>query len=591
MKEQEQLQQAADEEEFAIDGEESAPAAPDDDGFDIPSVEGGEGEEGGAKQNKDADPKKPNRVIYFLRQTFRRHTGAEYSELLTRGVRSTKGVNRTYPWAYFRLFVMLFILYAVFILIIRFTGNELFGPAVTALAAVMFNLPFLLLMFELYPQRDISFIFLLSVLLIGGTSACVIAQALFTTFPSPNKWLAAVYAGFFEELAKAVVCVFAIVISRKKSPLAGFLIGAAIGCGFSVVEDMGYIFVLSNELPALNLTTIINESISRGFTAFCTHTLWTALVGWAYSHFRRHLYNLFNYIILAAVCGLHICWDLPLSYVGNILVCGGCVIVSATAGIAVVVCERKAVFRTAGIKKSPQDYFKQDKLSVSERHYLYWKHWGHFTLALGAFVMAIIAVIYCSIPFRETYGTEKFEDRESFVKFMQNGKEYDFDENRPYNSHDTADDIKLEENDRLSRVTQKVQSGDDTFYYVYNVIYDAVDDTYHYMLTSIYVNEETAEGAHITYVKEDLYNDGRLYASFFHLNTDVTGYFFEPDGSLTVFIYDADFVRDLGEPRYVALFATFAAVFGVSLVCYIGLEIKSRSVKRQCMTENASSAE
>ncbi len=582
-------QNLTEEEEFSVEDENSPASGGASDGDK--GVSGGQGAADGQSARKTGPLKGAAKQIrYFLLQTFRRHTGAEYSELLTRGVRSTKGVNRAYPWAYIRLFALLFILYSVFVLIIRFTGNELFGPTVTAFAAVMFNLPFLLLMFELYPQRDISFIFLLSVLLIGGTAACVAVQALFATFPSPNEWLAAVYAGFFEEISKAVVTVFAIVISRKKSPLAGFLIGAAVGCGFSIAEDMGYIFMLSNELPALNLTTIITQSISRGFTAFCTHTLWTALVGWAYSHFERHLFNLFNYVVLALVCGLHICWDLPLSYVGTALVYSGCVLISSAAGIAVIVVERRAVFRTAGIKKLPENYFKQDRLSVSGRHYLYWKHWGEFTLALGAFVMAIIAVIYCSIPFRETYGTEKFDDSESFIAFMQNGKEYDYDPNRPHNSHEPDKYVQTTEG-KISRVTQEVTQGGDTFLYVYNVIYDAVDDKYHYMLDEISVKEETAEGAYVTFVEEDLYNNGKLYASFFHVNTDVTGYFFEADGSLTVFIYDADFVRDLGETRYVALFATFAAVFGVSLVCYTGLQIKSRSVKKKCMTENAYSAE
>lgn len=568
------------EEEFSLPEDEAQATSPENDDK--------KGRKGGKKPVAGA----AKQVKYFLLQTFRRRTGGEYSELLTRGVRSTKGVNRAYPWAYFRLFVMLFILYAVFLLIIRFTGNELFGPAVTALAATMFNLPFLLLMFELYPQRDMSFIFVLFVLLVGGTAACVLSQALFATFPSPNEWLAAVYAGFFEELSKAVVTVAAIVMARKNTPLSGFIIGAAIGCGFSIVEDMGYIFVLSNELPALNLTTIISVSFSRGVTAFCTHSIWTALVGWAYCHFKRHMFNALNYVVLAAVCGLHICWDLPLSYVGRIFVCGGCVIASLTAGIVVVVLERKAVFRAAGITKSPQDYFKQDKLTVNERHYLYWKHWGRFTLALGAFLMAAIAVVYCYIPFRETYGTETFDDAESFVEFMQNGEEFDYDPNRPYNTHDLSgntDEVTV--NGTLSQVTQRVVAGGDAFDYVYSVFYDAVDNTFHYMLSQIAVEQVTAEGAHIKYIQESLYNDGRLYATFFRLNSSVTGFNFESDGKITVFIYDASFVRDLGEPRYVALFATFAAVFGASVVCYIGLEIKSRRVKKLCLTENASFAE
>jgi len=548
--------------------------------------------ESGEGKKKSLPKRSAHQIKYFLLQTFRRRTGTEYSELLSRGLRSNKGVNREYPWAYFRLFTMLFILYAVFLLIMRFTGNELFAPTVTILASVMFNLPFLCLMYELYPQRDLSFITVLFVLLVGGTAACVISQALYNIFPSPNRWLKAVYAGFFEELSKAAVTVVAIVTSRKRTPLAGFLIGAAIGCGFSIVEDMGYIFVLSNELPAMNLTTIINVSISRGFTAFCTHTLWTALVGWAYSHFNRHLHNVFNYVVLLAVCGLHICWDLPLPYVAQGFVCAACVIVSAVAGIGVLAYERKAVFRAAGIKRTDESYYKQDKKTVDTEHYLYWKHWGHFTLALAAFLMAVISVIYCSIPFRETYGTETFSEAEKFVLFMQDGKEFEIEEDRAYNSHDTAGDKDRTEVDGvLTGVTQTVVGDGVKYDYRYNVVYDDVSLKHYYFLSSVSVEVKSAEGAYITYNKEDVYRDGRLYASFFRINRNVTGFNFESNGDITVFIYDANFVRDLSEPRYVALFYTFAGVFGVSLICYIGLTIKSRRVKKLCSTTNASFAE
>ncbi|MDE7300564.1 MAG: hypothetical protein K2N47_00185, partial [Clostridia bacterium] len=88
-------------------------------------------------------------IAYFFRQTFRRHTRAEYSELLTRGVRSAGGENRKYPWAYIRLFTLFFVLFAIYLLIVRFTSEELFAPTITVLAAVCFNLPFLLLLYEL----------------------------------------------------------------------------------------------------------------------------------------------------------------------------------------------------------------------------------------------------------------------------------------------------------------------------------------------------------------------------------------------------------------------------------------------------------
>ena len=543
----------------------------------------------GAGNKKPLHSRAAHQIKYFFMQTFRRRSGREYSELLTRGLREDKVVNRTYPWAYLRLFAMLFILYAVFLLIIRFTGNELFAPTLTVLASVMFNLPFLCLMFELYPERDLSFITVLFVMLVGGTAACVISQALFNLFPSPNVWLKAVYAGFFEEIPKAGVAVIAIVMAKKRSPLSGFLFGAAVGCGFSVVEDMGYVFVMSNELPALNLTTLIEVSISRGFTAFCTHTLWTALVGWAYCHFNRHLYNVFNYVAVFLICGLHICWDLPLNYLAQVLVCTACIIVAEVAGIAALAYERKAVFRAAGVHQTDENYYKLDKTTVDVNHYLYWKHWGNFALTLCAFLLAVISVIYCSIPFRETYGTETFTNAKEFVAFMQDGREFEFDNDRFYDRYDTANDKLTMEDGIVTAITQTEVNGGLTYSYRYNVVYDDVHKETYYLLSTISV-DVNIDGRTEKILKEDLYNDGKLYASFFRLNREVTGFNFEADGDITVFIYDANFVRDLSEPRYVALFATFAGVFGVSLICYIALVIKSRRVKKLCSTTTASSA-
>ncbi|MGN1373661.1 MAG: PrsW family glutamic-type intramembrane protease, partial [Candidatus Coproplasma sp.] len=228
-----------------------------------------------------------SKIRNFFRQTFRRHTNMEYAEFLTRGIRGKKGVNRKYPWAYCRLFALLFVLLAVFLLIVRFTYNELFAPTIIVLSSTCFNLSFLLFLYELYPKRDLSMLSVVLALLIGGTAANVVSQILFDVFPIENAWWAAVCTGFFEELPKAVATLTVLIFAKNRSPLAGFMFGAAIGCGFSIVEDMGYIFVSANELSAVNLTTVIEIAFSRGVTAFCTHILWTGVIGWAFNISKR----------------------------------------------------------------------------------------------------------------------------------------------------------------------------------------------------------------------------------------------------------------------------------------------------------------
>jgi RsiW-degrading membrane proteinase PrsW (M82 family) len=555
-----------------------------------------------------------NQIKRFFTQTFRKHSGGEYSEFLTRGVNKRKaGINTQYPWVYIRLFAMLVILFAVFLLIIRFTSNELFAPTVMLLSAITFNLPFLVFLYELYPQRDLSFLEVVGIMLIGGTGANVLCQVLYSFFPSPNEWMDAVYSGFFEELSKGAATIIAIVLVGRKNPLSGFLAGAAVGCGFSIVEDMGYVFVYSNELPSINISVTIDMFISRGLTAFCTHTLWTAMVGWAYSYFNRHISNIAFYLVLILSCGLHIAWDLPLEGVLYNITIVACVTIVAVATISIIAVSRKNIFKANSLELrdseedrvqlsmdilQPDGEAKESGVTVqadesenvesnlqgervkplTKKNSAWWSYAGHLSLVIGVFIMAIFSIIYCSIPFRETYYSQSFDTSQSFIDFMQEdyaivvNKDRRFDESLPneYNSEVTVGGV-------VTHITQRVTEGDFIYYYTYNVV--TVDETRLYYYTSVsvrvYIN-----GVYSVYTAEDIYNKGKIYASFFRIRSDVTGYNFDSSGNITVFIYDAAFERDLSQPQYAVLFYSFAGVTGISIILYVAFEIKARRLKK-----------
>ncbi|MGN0807425.1 MAG: PrsW family intramembrane metalloprotease [Candidatus Coproplasma sp.] len=527
-------------------------------------------------------------IVNFFKQTFRRHTGLEYAELLTRGIRGKNGVNRKYPWAYCRFFALLFVLFAVFLLIVRFTYNEMFAPTIIILASTCCNLSFLMFLYELYPKRDLSYLSVLLALLIGGTMADVVAQILYDVFPAPNDWIAAVYAGVFEELPKAVATLTVLLVAKKRSPLAGFIFGAAVGCGFSIVEDMGYIFLSANELSALNLTTIIEVSFSRGATAFCTHILWTGAIGWAFNFSKRMFVNLVLYPTVLLSLGLHIAWDLPLGNVSRGIVCGVCALVSLLLCAIILKWERNKVFNqsaesTDGAQAaSPTETPNVDEDTLQKTDPAYWRHWGHVSLVISAVLMAIVACFYCSVPFRERYGSEVFTSSESFIEFMQDGiklnvEDRAFDSSMPsYASGEFT----------IQEVETTVMVGDKQKEVTYFYWYYGSSNQFSYK-TSVLI-----DGMLNAKDREDIYNKGELYASFFRL-TDavVTGYNFDSRDNITVFIYDADYARDLSDPRYTWLFYTFAALTGAGAVCYISLRIKSWRVKKKCSMKNASSAE
>lgn len=547
-------------------------------------------------------PKKGKNVIAeFFRQTFRRHGGGEYSELLTRGLHSgnNQGLNKKYPWAYVRLFTLIFVLFAVFLLIIRFTSNELFVPMVTLLGAVCFNLTFLLLLFELYPKKDLSFMAVLLAMLIGGAFSNVLTQILFNIFTPVNSWMHAVYSGFFEELSKAAATVLVIVISRKSSPLIGFVFGAAVGCGFSIAEDMGYIFMQANEMPFVNLTTVIELSLARGLSAVCTHTLWTAAIGWAFCRFKRHFANLAVYAITLLSCGLHILWDLPLSSLALGCIYAVCASVVLIECVLIVYFGRKkaygesavtvkVLYKNEEVVSEMWELAEQQDLAVkalNKKDPHYWRYWGQFTLALAAFLMAVTGVLYCSIPFRETYGMQKFKDADSFVSFMQDGLVFNAKESRRYDEN--AETLSA----GAGRVAQSETGADGVIYsYFYTENVDVVGGQTYYYPDTVWATVTTESGT-ATYHKESVYYDGKLYASYFLVNGSVIGSYFEPNGDVNVITYNPAFVRNLRDWKYLSLFCTFAGIAGVAVVCYISLVIKSWRVKKLCSTENVSSAE
>ena len=194
--------------------------------------------------------------------------------------------------------------------------------------------------------------------------------------------------------------------------------------------------------------------------------------------------------------------------------------------------------------------------------------------------MAIIACIYCWVPFRERYGTETFTSSESFIEFMQDRAELSVG--------DRAFDSSLPATPSGEFIVQTVSAtalvGGEERQVTYEYWYYGLTKKY------LYKTSVTIDG--VTYIREDIYNNGEVYASFFRL-TDavVTGYNFNSRGDITVFIYDANYARDLSDPRYTWLFYTFAAITGAGAVCYISLKIKSRKVKKQCSMKNVSSAE
>lgn len=514
-------------------------------------------------------------IVCFFKQTFRRHTGREYSQFLTRGIRrGEEGVQRAYPWFYIRLFAACVIVFAVYLLILRFTSNALFSPVVVILAALTFNVSFLVLLYEIYPRDDLSLLSVFITLLVGGTGACVLAQIMYMYIPASNGWLAALRAAGVEELSKAVPVVIVVLSLKIRQPLVGFIMGAAVGCGFSVVEDAGYIFVAANDLPALNIPSVVATFFERGATSFCTHTVWTASVGWALACARRSLSAARPFVCLAGAFALHFLWNAPLSGALQAIAVTACVVAAAMFGICSLAASRAAALGEE--KSSPPEFFRTDEGSLV-RDRLYYIHAGHLCLTFGAFVMALFAIVYCSIPFRETYYAQTFDRAADFVEFMQSGYELSDDFTR---SHDPdMPDFFVQTTDGVvTSVTQKVSLDGHDYYYEYTVAGDG--SVAIYLLNSVTVELEI-NGVTSRYFSESLYNmDGTLYASYFRIRPDVTGLNVSPSGDeVTAIVYDPSFEFDYSQPQYAVLFGILGGMAVISVGLYVMFYFISRSKK------------
>jgi hypothetical protein len=337
------------------------------------------------------------------------------------------------------------------------------------------------------------------------------------------------------------------------------------------------------------------------------------MVGWAYTYFNRHFSNASFYLILILSCGLHICWDLPLTGFWYYFTITLCVVIAMATSILIIYFSRDKILKdikTTSIDAGgPQqgkfvfdgenslaevyvggnyqpvvtftDNSEQEEQVKSQiilpTTYDNIVHRGHLALTCCAFLMAVIAIIYCAIPFRETYYSQEFTSPESFAYFMQDERDLVIDKGRQFDATLPADKTKLTYVDGiLNKVTQEVELDGYTYIYEYNVL--AINGKQYYYFTNEYVIIK--DNGEITYTAEDIYNNGKLYVSFFRIRSDVTGYNFSSDGNITAFIYNASFVRDLSQPQYAILFYTFGGLAFVALCIYVVFTIKARRIKK-----------
>ncbi len=413
------------------------------------------------------------RFIYFFKETFRARSKAEYREIFTRGLGDdNSGVSGAFPWLYVRAFFLLLILFTVNTLVLRLTGNDLYIPSVTFLGGITFTVPFVILLYELYPKRDISLFLIIAILVGGGTVAGIISQFGYKLLPIKNPWLAAVEAGVLEEFAKAVPAIILIAILKQKNPYACFLIAATVGAGFSVIEDMGYIFYYSDKYFAFyssDIQATVALFVDRGLSSFCTHILWTGAIGWAFCYIKNPPRSFSLLFMILVSVGLHICWDLPIDGWWQVLDITCCVIIAGGSSIAIVNRSRvKTLAAEMDLTAFNEDIIREAK-AMGRR--LRFTNAANLTFCLAATFLSVLALLFCAMPIGMDYQQVTFDSKEDFIDYLQGGIEFTVNDKREYdpNIRNFEERYEVEENDELTLTyaIQKVKYGKYDYFYGY----------------------------------------------------------------------------------------------------------------------------
>ncbi len=208
-----------------------------------------------------------SRIKFFFKETFRPHSKEEYAEVFTRGLGAncSEEVARKLPWLYIRVFALNLVLFAITAITFRVARYSADYLTAILFGGLLFNIPLCILFFELYPKRDLSLLKLFAVLVIGGVVSTILItlgyEFIYSTDSEPNAWISTLWVGFWEEFIKGAVAIAAIALLKRKDPLLCFLIGFAVGTGYSFTEDLGYIYSLSR---SDGVSWLVLTSVGRG---------------------------------------------------------------------------------------------------------------------------------------------------------------------------------------------------------------------------------------------------------------------------------------------------------------------------------------
>lgn len=520
------------------------------------------------------------RFLRFFKETFRAREKSDYTEFFTRGLRGRENrIKAEYAWMYIRVFVLSFALFSLVAFLIAFAENGIAVPTLYLLGGAFMNLTVAVFIYELNPESNLSFVLFVLIMIIGTTAADFIALVGYYFYYPEHAWLSTLWTAVLEEAAKAVPAIVAILICKKRSPMLGFIIGAAIGAGFSITEDMGYIYAYS-----WGVYDMVQITIERALTAVCTHTLWTAVIGWAFCKFRCRPYDFRFLLVAISSIALHFVWDMPIDAYLHILPTALCVIAALVFSVVVVKKERKP-YKEGAIKSEVQLVIPlpEDNNGAHKRYGKWCSGAANFVAAVTAVLAGILFVTWCFVPVDTVDVEKRFKAEGEFLEFVQGDKQFTADWDKKFDYDTPVSEIRncfiISGEYLYATVTVKEQDG-----YDYNYSFD------------FYKDEETGENiSYVSYIsvivgKDEWYSLDRLsipdevtpdgityrYVNYAHVNAFNYCYY-DADSGEYVAVIDW-YVDNTAE---IAVSACAVGVLLIGAVTFTVLKIKSRKLRRK----------
>lgn len=399
----------------------------------------------------------------FAYETFRPRTREDYDELFTRG--RDEQTPAPYPWFYARVLLASFLIFSFSA--IGYSMSRLGFPAVMYAGGIMADLTFIVFLAELYPKRDLPLLTPLAALFVGGIVSSGIIYIFYGILSVRAPYASQAWTAFVEETGKAVTVIALLAILKKRNPFFCFIIGAAVGGGYSAFENMWYMYsggLVAAAGPSNGIFTALIRALGTPFS----HAAWSGLFGWSLSGDKPYK-KWQPYVIFAFNYAMHFFVNFPLmsAYKGwnGYLISAFTGILTLALMIFVLATCKKQHHVTPVLPNLLHGYAHTVKVNNKSAS------WGTERLGFTANLLAACALTAlgfamlgptCVFGGYTNHRTYYYDDVQSALLAAEGGRLFLPDFQRPYVQYDNPDEnfyYSVQEG-KMVTVIQKQQYGD-----------------------------------------------------------------------------------------------------------------------------------